>query len=256
MTIDGLSLCTRFAYPPNSLSLCGPEKQTDLYWYTRSGNADKGTIEILSSFHTLFPYLRLIAAENRILSPFDKRVVEAYWLGNQLLHAISPSSFIKHLEDDLSLKKKLPKKRLQALYTKLPFGALPHHAFHVLNVWKRTGHIDDVHSVQTMDACMINWGTVIRVLPTSLVIKTQSLRQKQDVLFLDQSMIREIQTLGKNDSRAQSVHTGDIVTYHWGRFCEKITIKQRHNLSYYTQRALIIANTTVSTDEKMYLYTR
>ena len=63
MDFAGLALCSRYSYPPNSLSLCGPDRQNDLKWYSGSRQADHGTIEILTHFSTLYPYLRLIAGE-------------------------------------------------------------------------------------------------------------------------------------------------------------------------------------------------
>src|SRR3989344_4490377 len=175
MSLDGLALCSRFSYPPNSLSLCGPDKKNDLNWYATTQNTDRGTIEILSQFSTLYPYLTLIAQENKIKDPFDRRVVEAYWVGNDLLYKIPLSRFVTHLSDTIMLKKKLKKNNLELILSKLTNGALPNHAFHVLNVYKRTGHLDIPHTIQTMDACLINWGKIIKTQKSSIVIETRAL---------------------------------------------------------------------------------
>src|SRR4030066_1148164 len=100
---DGVFTCSRYAYPPNSLPLCGPAKQNDLKWYSSTGETDSGTKEILSDFSTLYPYLSLIAYENSIRSPFSYKVIEAYWLGNNLLCAVAPRSFARFLNDTLGL---------------------------------------------------------------------------------------------------------------------------------------------------------
>ena len=96
MDLKGLALCSRYSYPPNSLSLCGPDKKKDLNWYSIYQQTDKGTLEILSQFSTLYPYLTLIAQENKIKDPFNQKVVEAYWIGNNLLHKIPVKSFVTH----------------------------------------------------------------------------------------------------------------------------------------------------------------
>lgn len=242
MNTFGLSLCSRYAFPPNSLSLCGPEKQSDLTWYTISGKTDKGTTEILSQFTTLYPYLKLIASSHRIKDPFDPKVVEAYWIGNELLQGISTHAFTEHFSRTLDLKRKLPKKELFLLLIKLQNGALPNHAFHVLNVWKRTGNIDSYHSLQTMEACMIAVGSVETVLADSLIVTTKPLRYINDTLCFDTTIKRTITTLGKSDHFVKDLKKGDKVSYHWGRFVEKLTPRKVKKLEFFTKKALEFAN--------------
>ena len=161
MDHQGLLLCARYALPPNSLHYCGPDKITNLFAYTQEQIADRGLQEILTEFETLYPYLSFIAYENNIHNPFDRRVVEAYWLGNTLLHTVSMSGFFRHFSDALHLKKKITKKDFELLVGKLPAGAIPHHTFHVLNIFTRTGHHTIKHTLETMDNCRIGWGKII-----------------------------------------------------------------------------------------------
>ena len=171
----GLTLCARFAYPPNSLSLCGPLNQTDLSVYSQDGFSDAGTSDILSKFHTLNPYLEYISRENRIGNKFSAEVVEAYWLGNRLLKNITLRSFEKHLKEGLNLKKILNKKNLYTLLKRLDFGAVPSHNFHVLNIYRRTNHQENLHTVSSMDACRINWGEIVKISKNKLIIETYPL---------------------------------------------------------------------------------
>ena len=161
MDHQGLLLCARYAFAPNSLHYCGPDKIINLFAYTQEQMADRGLQEILTEFETLYPYLTFIAYENNIRDPFDRRVVEAYWLGNTLLHTISMNGFFRHFSDALHLKKKITKKDFELLVGKLPAGAIPHHTFHVLNIFTRTGHHAIKHTLETMDNCRIGWGKVI-----------------------------------------------------------------------------------------------
>ncbi len=254
MNTVGLSLCSRYAYPPNSLSLCGPEKQNDLTWYTKSGKTDKGTAEILSQFTTLYPYLTLIASEHKIKDPFEPKVVEAYWIGNELLSGISLKAFERHVTQNLDLKRKIPKKERSILLSKLSFGALPHHAFHVLNVWKRTGNIDSCHSIQTMEACMIAIGEVETILPDSLIITTKPLRYSKDTLYFDAPIKRTITTLGKQDVFVKGLQIGNTVSYHWGRFVEKLTTSKIKRLQFFTKKALQFANQAQLSHDTNYFY--
>lgn len=246
MNLAGLALCSRFSYPPNSLSLCGPHKPRDLNWYAVSQTADKGTFEILSQFSTLFPYLCLIASQNKINDPFDCRVVEAYWLGNTLLNYIPTSLFINHLSDNLGVKKKIGRKDLHLLFDKVGEGATPHHSFHVLNVYKRTGHLDIKHTIETMDACLINWGRVKKILAHSLIVETKPLTIINGKLSFGSKKERHLLSQGTKDILFGKVKIGDFVSYHWGYFCQKLSQVQLKNLIYYTSFSLKLVNQTPS----------
>lgn len=242
MDLKGLALCCRYAYPPNSLSLCGPERQKDMFWYYASQKTDRGTSEILSQFTTLYPYLCLIALENRIKDPFDHRVVEAYWLGNHLLHRVPLSKFYKHLSDGIHLKIRIKRKDWEDIFQKIPIGALPHHAFHVMNIYKRTGNLDIPHTIQTMDACIINWGRIEKITENMLLVKTQDIKQNSNRLFIGPSTIRKISITGIDKLEVEKLKKNDFISYHWGSYCQKLTFSKLRNLVYYTRLAVKLAN--------------
>lgn len=254
MSYQGLIFCARFAYPPNSYSLCGPARQTDLQSYVSVDTADQGTVEILSEFTTLYPYLRLIAQANRIQDPFDHRVVEAYWIGNHLLSAVPLSDFANHLTDTLDLKKKLSRPILVKLLDKLPQGAIPHHAFHVINIWRRTGHLDIVQTLQSAEACLVSWGQVKTKIRTSLVIEIRPLKVKDGRLMFGQKRERVIKILENLNKMSDTISKGDWIAYHWGYFCSKLDADQLKRLIFYTQKALDLFNTNLNYEEKDNLY--
>ncbi len=232
MSLTGLALCSRYSYPPNSLSLCGPDKKSDLNWYSENQKSDRGTLEILSQFSTLYPYLTLIASENKIKDPFEKSVVEAYWIGNNLLHRIPITSFVSHLSDKIHLKAKI----------KIANGALPHHSFHVLNIYKRTGYLDIPHTIETMDACLINWGKVIKINKDFIVVNTKPLSIINNKLQFGKLKERKIIPQGEKDILLKNLKIGDWISYHWGYFCHKLTSVQLRNLVYYTNYSIKLAN--------------
>lgn len=239
---NGVFTCSRYSYPPNSLSLCGPAKQNDLKWYAASGETDSGTKEILSQFSTLYPYLSLISYENNIKNPLSQRVVEAYWLGNTLLANVTPKPYAKLLTDTLWLKKKTGIKTHNKLLAKLDYSSLPHHSFHVLNVYKRTGNLDVVHTIETMDACLVNWGKVIAFSAGSVIVETKKLSRVNDTLKFGKIIIRKLLPQGKKDIITSSLEVGDTVSYHWGYVCQKLSVQQFNNLNYYTSLSLKMAN--------------
>lgn len=235
---DGVFLCTRYAFPPNALHLCGPEKQADLGFYTLSSKVSEHTREILSEFSTLYPYLQLIAGENNMSDPFDRRVVEAYWLGNGLLQTVKKNTFIAHIDDQLLMNKRISKKEKLILNQKIGEWGLPCHAFHVLHMYARTGHTIDRHTLQTMDACIINWGKVDEIHADSLTVETQALKQTDSGVLFGDIVQRTISHAGKDDVVVKALRKGDWVSYHWGKLCTKLSLNQRTQLRMYTLYAL------------------
>lgn len=238
----GLNVACRYSFPPNSLSLCGPSRQKDLHWYTTTLQTDRGTEELLRQFETLYPYLCLIAGQNKKKDPFDLKVVEAYWLGNSLLHKTRTFDFLQHIEE----KVRLEKSDRGAVKEKIAHGALPNHAFHVLNIYKRTGHLDIPHSIQTMDACIINSGRIVEINPTKIVVETRPLQLHQGLLEFGSPIRRKLRPQGEKDILVSSLSVGDSISYHWGYICEKLSIRQVTNLYAYTSLALKFANSTHS----------
>lgn len=250
MNTKGLILCSRYSYPPNSYSLCGPlEKKNDMVCYTAGSVADRGSRDILARFETMYPYLRFIAGENRIKDEFDPRVVEAYWLGNNLLNKSSLRGLFTHLNDTLKLKKRLGNKEIYSLMSKLEFGAVPNHAFHVLNIWIRTGHLNIAHTLQTMEACLVGWGKVIEINNRSFQLETKSLQIQSGKLTFEKMIKRTVKTLGKTDVFAKKIRLGDWVSYHWGKFVQKLNKTQLYNLNFYTQKAINLVNINLKNHE-------
>lgn len=242
MKLSGLSLCARYAYPPNSLSLCGPAKQNDLKWYSHNAVSDKGTTEIISQFETLYPYLSLIAYENNIKEPLSRAVVEAYWIGNNLLYGISKRQFANHLKDTLQLKKRLKIETLSTLLAKTANGGLAHHSFHVLNIFSRTGNMKIDHTIESMDACIVNWGKVLNIDNGYLLIRTKPLSLKNYKITFGNYVVRKIHAQGEKDVLLDKVNVGDWISYHWGYFCQKIDNLQLANLIWYTNLSLSLVN--------------
>ncbi len=240
---QGLITCARYALPPNHLEYCGPLKSGEIQAYLRESASDENLSLIISQFETLYPYLTFIAHENGIADPFDQRVVEAYWIGNELLKKLTQKSLYAHFADSLSLKKRLTSKELGWLIGKIPQGALAHHTFHVLNVFTRTGHHSVKHTIETMDACRIGWGTLKLIQNNSVVLSTKPLILEKNKL-----------TLGKERDKRIAIPTGislsvkdigSIYTYHWNTICDQITHAQESNLIAVTNSAIRLANLTL-----------
>jgi len=78
----------RYAYGPNRLGYCGPDAADELLGEAAEGGDLRRIRELAAGFEGAWPYLELIALSNGITDPLDDRVVEAYWLGSDLLDAV------------------------------------------------------------------------------------------------------------------------------------------------------------------------
>lgn len=239
---QGISRCARYAFMPNKLNFCGPDKNRDLFEYCHSQKVDQGLKLILKEFQVLYPYLKLIAHSNQIKDLFDERVIEAYWIGSQLLENIGKSRLYNHLIDEQQLKKKLNKKLLKKVINKISLDAKPHHNFHVLSVWKRTGHLDVMHTLNSMDLCRISWGKVKGVNKADLKVEYQPLILKNDRLSLGKHILEKVNYRIGDKGFIEKPKKGDWISMHWGFACEVLSDWQVANLKKYTLENIDLAN--------------
>ncbi|MFA6321893.1 MAG: DUF6390 family protein [Candidatus Buchananbacteria bacterium] len=248
---DGVLLAARYAFMPNKLRYCGGDSNAELFEYAAQAVSDDGLKNMLREFETMFPYLRLIAEANKILDPFDYKVVEAYWLGNELLENVSMQNFYQYLVDEQKLKKKLKPALVEKIFGKIPVGAKPHHSFHVLNIPKRTGHYPLEHTIKTMDECRIGWGKVkeqkseikdLNNLTKGIIIEYQPLAVAGDKLVLAEPIEREVWLEVNNKSFVAELKVGDFVSIHWGWVCDYLSQEQKQNLEKWTKYNLNLAN--------------
>ena len=245
MNKQGLLTCARYAFAPNYLKYCGPDENRTIFQYCAAQDADAGLRELLEEFGTLYPYLRFIAQANGIADPFDPRVVEAYWVGNRLLEVVGKAEFAGHLLDTQQLKKRLNAKSREWLLTKIPQGAQPNHAFHVFNVFTRTGHHTVPHTIETMDQCRIGWGRMVRKDGEFLVVAARSLVFENRKLALGKPTERSVRVTYKNTGLPVHANVGQWVSFHWGWVCDTLTDRQRRNLARYTLLNIRLANKTL-----------
>ena len=238
-------MCSRYSFGPNRLHYCGPDKTREIFDYIKYGGSDAGLGNILKEFKTLYPYLRLIAEANNIKNPFDTKVVEAYWLGNKLLETVEKKKYYRNLLEEQEIKKRVGRKSFEEAAGKIMQGAIPHHSFHVLNIWRRTGHLEQEHTLESMDQCRISWGKVSAVDGPFISVKTEPLIYENGKLKLGnpvfQKVIRNLESFGD----IAEVAVDDIISIHWGIPCEVITPRQAANLKKHTLESIDYANQTL-----------
>lgn len=108
-------------------------------------------------------------------------------------------------------------------------GARPIHAFHVLEVYPRTGLLrgGEAPIVATMDACRIRWGTLVSV---------------HGVLRLGPAQPETVTGWWDESGLLGGAQPGDPLSLHWGWACDRLSPSQLDRLVTWTGVALALAN--------------
>jgi hypothetical protein len=239
--LEGTLRFIRYAFMPNRLRYCGGDDNRTLFEYGLERVSDGGLHLLLRKFSGALPYLQLIARANGLRDPFDARVVEAYWIGNELLEGVEARQLYASLQERFASQ--LTGRTRELVLGKAPAGAHPHHSFHVLDVYSRVGELDATLSV--LDNCRIGWGRVLTVAGVALSVERPPLVLAAGKLALGEprteTLLRQVEGHGFVDQ----AQPGDWVTTHWGWACEVLDERGRRNLERYTRHHLRIANQTL-----------
>ena len=244
--VPGPILFARYAFGPNRLGYCGPDDAAELFGQATVGGELSALRRLAEQFEGAYPYLELIARSNGLADPLDARVVEAYWLGNDLTSHVRATDFAGSL--DTRFRRRLRNDGWRWLADKPRAGALPVHAFHVLDVFPRlgllrSGALDDV--VKVIDSCRIRWGRVLERDGDWLVVATVPMALVDGKLALTPPRVETVR--GWQDGRGflNSVGVGDVVSLHWDWACDVLDARRLALLQHWTARELAIANQTI-----------
>ncbi|MBI4672600.1 MAG: hypothetical protein HY741_13155 [Chloroflexi bacterium] len=237
---SGPQLFARYAFMPNRLTYCGGDDNAALFQYCIEGVTDQGLRELLKKFTGAVPYLKLIAQSNLIPDAFDARVVEAYWLGNELLKGVEARALYDSLRARFG--KQLHAKDLELVLGKAPAGAHPHHGFHVLEVCPRNGW---PQSLGYMDNCRVSWGKVVSLEGATLTAEVAPLQLIGNNLVLGAPELRRVKSQIDGRGMVDRAAPGDWISIHWGWACQVLTPKQLAALERWTRYHLQLANQTL-----------
>lgn len=231
----------RYAFMPNRLRYCGGDDNRTLLEYATEGVSDPGLTPLLRRFSGALPYLELIARANGLADPFDRRVVEAYWIGNRLLDGVEARQLYDSMLDRFGPQ--LRGRMRELVLAKAPAGARPHHSFHVLDIHSRLGALE--HSMETLDGCRVSWGRVQAVEGGELVVERPPLELREGRLVLGAPRRERVLRQVDGHGFADHATAGDWVSLHWGWACEVLSDTQVASLARWTTHHLAIANQTI-----------
>lgn len=239
---DGPTLFARYAYAPNERGYCGPADHRALLDYGATRTVDPGLEQLARGFAGAWPYLAFIAQATGLGDPLARRVVEGYWLGTSTLDGIDMQVFGRALEDRF---RPVTGSSWTFLAEAIPAGAVPHHSFHVFEVYPWTGLLASYrggHPLHVLDRCRIRWGQVVSSHGDQVVVRYQPLTWDGAALGLGppetETATRAVGGVGFVDD----LLPGEWVSLHWGWVCDRLTSTQLASLRRSTGRQLEITN--------------
>jgi len=244
--VNGPQVFARYAYPPNALGYCGPADHLSLFEYGSAGVTDAGLVDLAKGFHGAWPYLELIARGTGIADPLDRRVVEAYWIGSPLLDRVSAVDIGNSMEDRFRSR---TGHQFSHLAEGVVAGGVPHHSFHVFEVYPWVGLLRDDRKATTalnvLDRCRIRWGTVETVLGDRAVVRSRPIVWDGRALALGEPVVETAECARSGAGFIGDLVPGDVVSLHWHWVCDRLTTAEVRQLQRYTARHLAIANSGV-----------
>ena len=240
--VPGPVLFARHAYPPNALGYCGPGDPDALLGAASEGGKQEGLRHVAARFEGAWPYLQLIAACNGIGEPLDRRVVEAYWVGNELLNRVPPSALASSLGERFERR---AGRLFGPLVSAVPAGGVAQHSFHVFAVYPWLGLLRagmDGPPLEVLDRCSIRWGRVEEVAGDLVLVRSRTLQLEGPNLVLGPEVVEQARRSRHGVGFTFDLAVGDTVSLHWDWVCDRLPQTSLRWLQACTRRNLAAVN--------------
>jgi hypothetical protein len=218
MSTPGALLFARYAYPPNELGYCGPPDASALLRPGAGAELERRARQ----FEGAWVYLEFLAESAGLPDPLDERVVEAYWIGNDLLEQADPAALLDRLLDRF---------RGQSGGTWRQAGdrALAHHTFQVFDVYPwaallcATGHPS---ALSILEQCRIRTGLVLGLDGESATVESRPLTWNGTALLPGPPRRETVRWSTGGHALIAPPTPGSRVALHWDWVCDTLTDEQ------------------------------
>jgi hypothetical protein len=239
---SGLQMFARYAYPPNERGYCGPADHLSLLEYRTAGLVDGGLLDLARAFNGPWPYLKLMSEKTGVGGPFSRPVVEAYWVGNDLLDQVGTLDFGNTVEE--KFRARVGRHKWPGMAEAIP-GGIPHHSFHVFVTYPWVGLLvenDRGQPLEILDKCRIRWGRVLSADAGRALVISRHLRWNGRRLELGPSEVEAVTFAVGGLGLAEPPAPGEWVSMHWDWICDRLEPRQLADLRRFSARQLAMTN--------------
>ncbi|MEV0720173.1 DUF6390 family protein [Asanoa sp. NPDC050611] len=219
MSAEGALMFARYAYPPNALGYCGPAGAEAML----RGDATADIARRARRFEGAWSYLEFLASSAGIPDPLDARVVEAYWVGGDLLAGVSSTALVEFLATRFAGQS-------GGTWQSATDRALPHHTFQVFEVYPWAGLLATTghpQALSVLDQCRIRTGVVTAVSGETATVESRPLLAGPAGGLVPGAPHREtVRWSVEGWSLLPGLSAGDRVALHWNWVCDTITADQ------------------------------
>jgi hypothetical protein len=230
MDIKALQFESRFSTPPNSLGYCGRGTAQAKFRTCIIDGKCEGVAEEATKFVVLHPYLKTISEITK-QPKFSYKVIEAFWLGNNLLKKAKLADYDLLLNNFES--QGVPKFFVDKLRENKPKVFIPSHLFQVLHVGVGRASGAVPFNMNSINNCMVRWGKVEKIDNNTARTRLNSL--KKNCLY---KLVRKTVNIPFEKDIVPNIKTGSVVAVHWNMVTKVLTKKEEKKLEYWTKEVL------------------
>ncbi len=205
----------QYAYPPNELGYCGPAGAGAMLAPDATADIERRARQ----FEGAWSYLELLAEAAGVEDPLDVEVVDAYWLGSDLLEAVRPSDLVARLEDRF-------RGQVGGTWRAAAGRARAHHSFQVFEVYPWAGLLRAGRpvgpAVQVLDRCRIRVGEVLAVDGERVTVTSRPLAWDGATLAEGAPVVEQARWSVQGRSLIDVPAVGEVVALHWDWVCETL----------------------------------
>jgi len=231
VSVEGAVLFARYAYPPNELGYCGPDGAEALLRSEEPAEIARRA----RHFQGAWSYLEFLAEAAGRTDPLDPAVVEAYWVGNDLLAKVDPRALVDWLRDRFT-------SQLGGTWREAGGRATANHSFQVFEVYPWAALLGaNTHpvGVSLLDKCRIRTGVVRDVGPETATVRSHPLLWNGSAFTAGPAVDETVAWSAQGRTLLAGLAPGDRVSMHWSWICDVITEEQRTRIETLETRQLV-----------------
>ena len=219
MSAEGALTFARYAYPPNELGYCGPEGAQAML----QPGAEDDIAARARQFDGAWVYLEFLAEVLGTDDPLSAEVVEAYWIGSDLLDRAQPGALVDRLRTRFADQQ-------GGTWRESGARARPHHSYQVFEVYPWAAMLlaglPPGPAVSVLDRCRIRTGVVHAVAGESVTVATSVLGWDGGQLAPGPIVFEQARWSADGLSLLEAPTVGDVVALHWDWVCDVLTAEQ------------------------------